>query len=190
MMQTAPNLGVLERCLHECSAARRFTSDTISDATLAALLECAVQPHSPRSAQPWRFHVLGLRSTAALAELAQAVTLEVSGRLAAEKVRTMIESAPRLVAVSAECRYPDKPRCADEDFAAVCCAIQNLILAAHHHGLSVWWRSGALVRDVRTHDLFELSSFERLVGILHIGKAVSNVPKLTQSAQLRTRWLD
>jgi nitroreductase len=180
----------LERCLYECSAARRFVPEPVSVAVLQNLLECAVQPFSPRSAQPWRFHVLGAKTTQALAGLAHQVTLEVSGANAAGSVVQMLETAPRLVAVSAECRYPNKPRCMDEDYAAVCCAIQNLTLAAHAKGYSVWWRTGALVRDSRTHALLQLESNERLVGILHIGKALRNVPKLAKSAPSKTRWLE
>jgi nitroreductase len=186
-MITSPSL---ERCLHECTAARRFMPGALEAGVLQNLLECAVQPFSPRSAQPWRFHVLGAKTTQALAGLAQQITLEISGASAAQEVEKRLQNAPSLVAVSAECRYPNKPRCVDEDYAAVCCAIQNLTLAAHAKGYSVWWRTGALVRDSRTHSLLQLEPCERLVGILHIGKALQNVPKLAKPAPSKTRWLE
>ena len=180
----------VDRAILGWRSARRFKPDPIPEALLAEILELAVRAPTCRLAQPWRFTVPGAQTTARLAEVGHQVMLEQGGQLAAEGTRKLLLDAPRLVGVSVAYADPGNPRFVDEDFAAVCCAIQNFTLAAFERGLAVWWRSGALVRDSRTNSALQLEPLEHLVGLLHIGYPLACVECELKSAASKTRWLE
>ncbi len=170
--------------------ARRFRTEPIADATLHDILELAVCAPTCRLAQPWRFTIPGPITTLRLAQVGYEVMLQHSGQLAAEGTRRMLLEAPRLIGVSIAYANANNPRFRDEDFAAVCCAVQNLTLAAHARGLAVWWRSGAVVRDARTHATLQLKAEEHLVGLLHLGYPLACVSCELKPASSKTRWLE
>jgi len=63
---------------------------------------------------------------------------------------------------------------AREDYAAVACAVQNLMLALHAEGVGSKWTTGAVTRDLRTYDLTEVDfDIERIEGFIWIGIAAA-----------------
>jgi nitroreductase len=58
----------------------------------------------------------------------------------------------------------------EEDFAATCCAIQNIQLAAWAEGVGVQWSSNALTQDPNTYTLVGIDpERERIIGFLYVG---------------------
>jgi nitroreductase len=175
--------------LETWTTARRFRPEPVSGALIGQLLELAVHAPTCRLAQPWRFHIIGEHTRLALGELGRVVMGECGSEKAGIGSQHMLLSAPSLVAVSVRYSQANNPRRVDEDYAAVCCCIQNLNLVAHAHGLSLWWRTGALVRHQQTHTLLGLGNDEQLVGIITIGYPEQGVYANLKPASSHTRWL-
>ncbi len=190
-MQTIPNSPQPIDCaLLEWRSARRFQSTPIAESTLRELLELAVHAPCSRLAQPWRFSVPGKTTRTRLTRIAHDVTRGIAGSNAALQTAKMLHQAPALVAVSVLYTNSQNIRAQREDYAAVCCAIQNLTLAAHARGLAIWWRSGYVVRHANTASLFKLGANEELVGLLHIGYPIAGVYQNLKPASNHTRWLE
>ncbi len=161
----------------------------MSDDVIKGLLELAARAPTCRLAQPWRFHVIGDHTRQELTQLGLEVMSAHACTKAGEGTQRMLLEAPRLLAVSAHYQHGANERRIDEDYAAVCCCIQNPILAAHDRDLSIWWRTGALVRHEHTHFLLQLEDGEQLVGILTVGYAETGVHATLKPASSHTRWL-
>lgn len=179
----------LLQTLETWQTARRFLPKPVPTATITELLEYAVHAPTCRLAQPWRFHVLGEQTKQTLANLGLEVMTEQANYKAGLGSQTMLLESPCLVAVSVQYRHTSNQRRIDEDYAAVCCCIQNLNLAAHAKGLSLWWRTGALVRHQRTHQLLQLEPNQQLVGILTLGYPERGVYANLKPASSHTHWL-
>lgn len=158
-----------------------FKPDAVPSELLMRALEAGIWAQNHRMTQPWRFDVFGPQTHRALAEIYADVQLEsVSADdeirdKARQKAIAKILAKPQLVSVSSTLSPDAQVR--REDYAAVCCAIQNIQLAAWDLGLGMQWStSGALIRPA-TYELLGINpTEEEIVGILFFGFP-SEVPK-------------
>ncbi len=101
---------------------------------------------------PWRFWVVGRETLDALAE--------------ATGDRKLLRSQTAIV-VGVE-RDPDA-QIAEEDYAAVACAIENFMLAARGRGLASFWRTPGVLSLPVVAKLLNVSESVRLIGVVHVG---------------------
>lgn len=123
-----------------------------------------------RLTEPWRFHLLGPETAAAIVELNAELVEAVRGAAAAEAKRARWAAIPGWLVVT--CAVTDDPIRAREDYAACCCAVQNFQLYLWSAGLGVKWTTGAVTREPRFYDLLDLNpERESVVGMLWFGYA-------------------
>jgi nitroreductase len=80
-----------------------------------------------------------------------------------------------------------------ENYGAVCCASQNLTLAAHALGIGTSWSSGAIAAAPDLLTLVGAGANERMVGLLRVGylDPALTAPKSRRTAGATfTRWLE
>lgn len=65
-----------------------------------------------------------------------------------------------------------------EDYAAVCCAIQNLTLSMHTAGVSAKWSTGGVTRKDSFRQLIGAAPDEMVVGVLMCGYRRASAPAL------------
>lgn len=65
-----------------------------------------------------------------------------------------------------------------EDYAAVCCAIQNMTLSMHAAGVSTKWSTGGVTRKDSFRQLVGAESDEMVVGLLMCGYRQDSAPPL------------
>jgi F420 biosynthesis protein FbiB-like protein len=158
----AKGLGVdVLEAIHTRRSLRRYTSDPVSDEIVVTLLEAAIRAPSAHNRQPWRFAVL--RDAATKQRLARAMGDRLRADLTGDGVDSaLIEAdatrsyerltqAPLLIVVCLTMTdmdvYPDALRTEREIIMAVqstAMAGQNLLLAAHAHGLGACWMCAPL----------------------------------------------
>ena len=116
---------------------------------LRQAIEAAIYAPNHRRTEPWRFYLLGPEAIRAICELNYQIILAKSGEKAAEKKRKRWESMPGWLVVT--CRkhsvtdsLEDPKGLPREDYAACCCAIQNLCLSLHSNGLGTKWSTGGV----------------------------------------------
>jgi nitroreductase len=99
---------------------------------------------------------------------------EASGAEFKKDPRGKLMRSPQFIAVTQRAVLDDPVR-DREDYAAVCCAVQNLMLAAHARGLATKWSTGALAESDAAKRWFGLEPKDRIVAYLYLGYAPENV---------------
>jgi len=118
--------------------------------------------------QPWRFHHLGPETIRMVVDLNARLVTESKGTAAGEAKRLRWSEVPGWLVVTCE-KSADGIR-HQEDFAACCCAIQNLSLCLWEQGIGVKWTTGAVTRHADFYQALGLHSDQQLVvGLLWYG---------------------
>jgi nitroreductase len=152
-----------------------FRPDPVPAADLERILALGVWAPNHHLTEPWRFAVMGPETQRRLAERygewrmdkAPAEAVERRARIYEESVRKFL-SIPTIIAVAALQEGEEQRR--REDYAAVCCAIQNVQLAAWSEGIGVKWSTSAITRDPLTYELlgFDPERFA-IIAFLYVG---------------------
>ncbi len=118
--------------------------------------------------EPWRFYLLSRAVGAQVAALnAELVRVKSGDEAASAKLRRWQAMPGWLVVTCAKQADPARER---EDYAACCCAIQNLTLALWAHGIGTKWGTGKVTRDARFLALIKADpAAEFVVGLFWYG---------------------
>lgn len=153
-----------------------FKPDSVADAVLERALTAGLWAQNHRMTQPWRFVVLGPETHQALAVASADAQLQSlrsdTDAATRDKVRAgavqKLLSKPRIVAVTTLLSGDALQR--REDYAATCCAIQNIQLAAWAEGLGMQWSTNKQTQQSQTYDLLAINpSAEEIIGFLYFG---------------------
>lgn len=187
----------VNEAIHSRGSIKDFHPRPVEREAIEALLEAAVRAPNHRLTEPWHFYVLRGTSKESFAELRREHRARKFGDPEAGEVQKALTKAyndvmgtPVIIIVTS--RTSDDPVRHDEDYAATCCAIQNILLAAMAHGLGTYWRTGTVIEDPRLMGLIGAKpSEERVVGAIYVGYP-SERPKLKPRAPAaeKTTWLD
>lgn len=145
-----------------------FEPEPVGTAVLHDAIEIARWAPNHRLTEPWRFYLVGRRTAERIAELAGRIDAAAKGERAGAARRQRMLAIPGNFVVTS-------PRSGDEllereDYAACCCAIQNLMLYLWQRGVGVKWTTGAVTRDQGFYELLGIdSSAERVVGLFWYG---------------------
>jgi nitroreductase len=143
---------------------------TIPDALIWQLLEDANWAPSHKRSEPWRFVVFTGQGLHKLADFQADLYKQTAGfkfnEGKYEKLRTLPPQCSHIIALGLK-RSADLPEI--EDVEAVACAVQNLALSAHAHGLGGFWSSGGVTYMEEAKAFFGLESEDKLLGFFHLG---------------------
>jgi len=146
-----------------------FLPDAVDEALVAQALELASWAPNHRKTEPWRFTRIGPQTQAALIDLNTALITAKAGAAAAESKRLQWSTIPGWIAVT--CRKSADAFLMEEDYAACCCAVQNLMLALWSRGVGSKWSTGDITRHPRYAELLRFNpAEERTVGLIWYGK--------------------
>ena len=128
--------------------------------------------------EPWHFYLLGSETVNSVIELNTEIVRESKGDAAANAKERRWRQIPGWFVLT--CAKSDDPARNQEDYAACCCAIQNLMLALWNEEIGVKWSTGEVIRDKRFYDLLWIDQeLETVVGLFWYGYA-EDVPKMTR----------
>ena len=179
---------------------KQFLPQPVPRAVLQELIELAVWAPNHRLTEPWRFYVLDGAARAQLGAIAAQITVEkimssggemdAATRKGAEASATW-SAVPTLLYVTMV--RGANPEIDEENYGAVCCAIQNLTLAAHAAGIGTSWSSGAVAAAPALADLVGAGENEKMVGLMRVGYLDPALmpPKSRRTAGSNlTTWVD
>ncbi|CAM3251140.1 5,6-dimethylbenzimidazole synthase [Mycobacterium intermedium] len=187
---TAAERQAVYRAISERRDMRRFApGGVVPDEVLTRLLQAAHAAPSVGLMQPWRFIRITdrelRRSIHALVDEERALTAQALGprgdEFLALKVEGILDCAELLVVALCDNRDEHifgRRTLPQMDFASVCCAIQNLWLAARSEGLGMGWVS--LFDPARLASLLQIPDDAEPVAILCLGP----VPEFPERPQL------
>ena len=142
-----------------------FSDQPVPRQTVEELIEAARWAPNHKHTEPWRFHVV---AGDARSELCDAI-LSAGGEFAKDPRGKLLRS-PLFIAVTQRAVLDDPVR-DQEDYAAVCCAVQNLMLAATARGLATKWSTGALAENAAAKQWLGLQPHDRIVAYVYLGYA-------------------
>lgn len=118
--------------------------------------------------EPWRFYILGPETAARVAHLNADLLLKTKGPVAAENKRARWLSMPSMIVVSfKKAGDPFRER---EDYAATCCAIQNMMLFLWSKRLGTKWSTSPVICDVEFYNILGADpEHEEVIGLLWCG---------------------
>jgi nitroreductase len=121
---------------------------------------------------PWRFTVVGPKARAALGALAAEVKAQKHGGPVTEEGKLAASQTfltPGLL-IAIGCVRSQDPARAREDYAAVACATQNLMLSFWASGFGSKWGTGAVTRHPKAYEILAIDAEkEEIVGFLYAG---------------------
>ncbi|MBV9490633.1 MAG: nitroreductase family protein [Verrucomicrobia bacterium] len=161
----------------------RFLPERLPPDQIDEVLTAGLWAQNHRLTQPWRFLVLGPITHRKLAELYAEVQTQVTGAGAnpdqqlaiRHKAVAKFMARPNVVVVAYVLSGDVQQR--REDYAATCCAVQNIQLAAWNKGIGMQWSTHATTRAPDTYRLLGLGpTQEEIVGFLFFGKPAEVPP--------------
>lgn len=159
--------GTLAGLIRSRRTVRQFHSEPVPLETVIELMNVAVWAPTHGVREPWRFV---LYADGAREELADAVlsasTAEERRQMGEKKKEYLLGIPVHLVVVL---REDPRQRQWDEDYACVCCWIQNFQLAAWEAGLGVVWKTNPFIYHPAFREAVGAMPGEKVVGLLHIG---------------------
>ena len=147
-----------------------FKPAAVPRSAIERMLDAAVWAPNHRMTEPWRFFVLEKDSPARrqASDLAYASVLQLTDNTRyAVAAREKVLAPPYVI-----CAYstpgPDEET-TKENYAAVCCAVQNIALAGAAEGLAVTWDTGGVTRHPELKGLLGAEAEWELAAMLLIG---------------------
>ena len=149
-----------------------FEPDFVDPSVLLDAIEAARWAPNHRMTEPWRFYVLGPRATAAAIECWSGFESETKGERAGQARLARLSAVPGHFVVTT--RRDEDPVIDRENYAASCCAVQNLMLYLWQRGIGVKWTTGQITREQRLYDTLGIDAeLELIVGYFWYG-----IPKI------------
>jgi nitroreductase len=166
--------------VHEAIRSRRsifqFRPEPVPPELLERIIGFGVWAPNHHLTEPWRFSALGEQTRQRLAKRYGELQLRKAAPDCSPEVRAQVQaggeakflSKPTMVVVSCLQQGDEERR--REDFAATCCAVQNVLLAAWAEGIGMQWSTNPLIRDPLTHELLDIDpEQEQILGFLYAG---------------------
>jgi nitroreductase len=153
----------------------KFRPEPVPRDVLARVLAAGIWAPNHHLTEPWQFFILGPETRGRMAvryaelrmEKAPPDAVERRARIRQESARKFME-IPAIVAVATLQEGDEQRR--REDFAATCCAIQNVQLAAWAEGLGVKWSTAPVIHDSLTYHLLDLDPDRySVIALLYVG---------------------
>jgi nitroreductase len=148
----------------------KFQDEPVPREAIERMLDAAVWAPNHRLTEPWRFFVLekGSMARQKAADLAYEFALQRNNDpLRAERARQTVLEPPVLVYVY--CVPGPNEEVTRENYAAVCCAVQNVCLAGVAEGLAVAWETGGPTRHPNLKETLGAEPDWTTVAMLSIG---------------------
>jgi nitroreductase len=163
------------------------------DSTLQRAIQAATYAPNHKRTEPWRFHLLGPESIRKVCELnAKLITADKGPEAGEKKLKRWLHIPGWIVVTCQRAAGGDEDgrsmlnptSLAREDYAACCCAIQNLCLSLHANGIGTKWTTGSVNFDPGFAEAVGFSTNEEyVVGTIWFGTPASEssvpVKKLT-----------
>ena len=152
------------------------------ETSLHKAIKAAIHAPNRKRTEPWRFYLLGHDSIEKICRINADIVSSAKGAEAGEAKYKRWKDIPGWLVVTCvtdgdHCVMNDRTGLAREDYAACCCAVQNLCLSLHSSGIGTKWTTGGVNFDERFANAvgFEYGK-EYTVGTVWFGEAVGTAP--------------
>jgi nitroreductase len=156
-----------------------FAPESVDLERIRAAIEVARWAPNHRLTEPWKFYLLGRSTMRAVVDLAVDLEVAAKGERAGPIRRARLEAVPGTFVLTS--RRSEDALLERENYAACCCAAQNLMLYLWRQGIGVKWTTGGITRQARFYELLNVdAATEDVVGFFWYG-----VPKVVPTQKRR-----
>ena len=159
----------LAEAIHSRRTTHLYKNITPPASVIQRGISLAQQAPNHKLTQPWHFYLIGKETAGKIAQANAKLVTEKKGEQAGANKLARWLAMPGWMAITCQ-RTPDNPLREQEDYAACCCAAQNLQLYLWSQGIGMKWGTGAITRDQALFDLLGIESEkEFVVGLFSYG---------------------
>ncbi len=156
-----------------------YEPEPVGTEVLRDAIDVARWAPNHRLTEPWRFYLVGPVTRAAIIDLAVELDTAAKGERAGAARRARLTAIPGFFVLTS--RHSEDPLVDREDYAACCCAAQNLMLYLWQRGVGVKWTTGGVTRNPRFYELLGVEpNLEVVVGFFWYG-----IPRVVPEQQRR-----
>nr|WP_285891376.1 nitroreductase [Paenibacillus pasadenensis] len=151
---------------------RNFNGETLAYETILELLETAVWAPNHQLREPWRFIYIRPEKKRAMVECKMEIIGETTRlrNASPEQTKRFMEKGEQVPGYLAVVMPEDaRQRQREDDYAAVCCLIQNLQLAAWDREIGVLWGTEEYLHHPKFRRFLGVTPGEKVVGLLYMG---------------------
>lgn len=168
MIEFAPSASPVAELIRGRRTVTKFQPQPPPRELILQAIDLARWAPNHKHTEPWRFHVLGPECQARIVGLNARLVEQDKGPEAAEAKRRSWSGVPGWLAVT--CIVDADPFRAGEDYAACCCAVQNLMLFLWSEGVGTKWSTGPVTRHPEFYHMLHVDpAAERSVGVIWYG---------------------
>lgn len=138
-----------------------FEPEPVDPAVLLEAIEVARWAPNHRLTEPWRFYVLGDETAEAVASLAAELETAAKGERVGAARYARLKAIPGNFVLTSQ--RSDDELVDRENYAACCCAVQNLMLYLWQRGVGVKWTTGGMTREAAFYELLGIDATAELV---------------------------
>ena len=166
--ESNPDVEITAALLRGRRTINLFEAEPVDQTVLLDAIEVARWAPNHKLTEPWRFYLLGNATTAQAIDCWASYEAKTRGDKVGAARRQRLRGVPGHFLVTS---LRDESEVLDlENYAATCCAIQNLMLYLWQRGVGVKWTSGQITREQSLYDVVGIdSSAERIVGYFWYG---------------------
>ena len=153
-----------------------FDPEPVGTEVLLDAIELARWAPNHKLTEPWKFYLLGPEALARVTDCWATFESGLKGEAAGAARRKRLAGIPgHFVVTSARHADANIDR---ENYAACCCAVQNLMLYLWQRHVGVKWTTGAITREPRFYEALGINmSAEAIVGYFWYGRAAVVAPQ-------------
>lgn len=162
--------------IHTRRSIFKFKPEPVPKDAMERIFEAGLWAPNHHMTEPWRFVVLGENTKEILGQRYGEIQMAKAAAGASMEARQALKDAgyakfmskPTIVAVV--CLKDGDDTKKREDYAAACCAAQNVQLAAWAEGVGVQWSTGPITLEKATYDLLRVNwEAEYIIGFFYMG---------------------
>ena len=162
------NLRILAERIRSRRTTNLFLKQGVSRDLVLEAIELARWAPNHHLTEPWHFYLLGDDKKVASAELIRTIVTENKNAEMGEHKFKAAKAIPGWLVVT--CQKSDDELRGREDYAACCCAVQNILLYLSEAGVASKWTTGLITRDERFFDLLGIDAdTEYVVSLMWFG---------------------
>ena len=168
-------MDVLE-AIHTRRTIFKFKPGGVPKDVIEKIYEAGLWAPNHHLTEPWRFVVLGEETKEILAQRYSEIQEDKAAKGASDEARRILKEAgyakfmskPTIIAVA--CLQDGDEIKNREDYAAACCAMQNVQLAAWAEGVGMQWSTGPITLEENTYKLLGVDTEnEYIIGFFYTG---------------------
>lgn len=169
---TIADLIIGRRTIHE------FKPESVDIEKIKQAIDVARWAPNHYLTEPWHVYLLGKETINAIIELNTRLVRSNNGDEAAQAKKERWSGIPGWMVITCD-KSSDNLR-QQEDYAACCCMVQNILLCLWNENIGVKWSTGTITRDDRFYDLLWIDpSAEVVIGMFWYGYA-AEIPAMTR----------